>query len=287
VAVGNLKSLYQLDVSDNNLYGEIPTTIGDCWGLEYLYLESNLFQGTMPPSLASLKSLLYLDLSQNNLSSLIPNDLQKLSILQYLNRSFNDLEGEVPTKGVFSNASTILVIGNKKLCGGISVLQLKARNIKAMKQRKSHAFKLVVIIVCGVVFIMIMLALSLFIYKRKKSGKKSSFTLSETNIISKVSYVKLYHMTSGFSPKNLIGSSSFRSVYKGIVDQDGRIIAVKVLKLQQKGPSKSFMVKCNALRNIRHRNLVKILTCCSNMEYSNNEFKALVFKFMANGSLEK
>ena len=287
VAVGNLKSLYQLDVSDNNLSGEIPTTIGDCWGLEYLYLEGNSFQGTLTPSLASLKSLLYLDLSRNNLSGLIPNDLQKLSVLRYLNLSFNDLEGEVSTKGVFSNASTISVIGNKKLCGGISVLQLKACNIKVMKQRKSHAFKLVVIIVCGTVFIMIMLALSLFIYKRKKSGKKSSFTLLETDIISKVSYAKLYHMTSGFSPRNLIGYGSFGSVYKGIVDQDGRMIAVKVLNLQQKGASKSFMAECNALRNVRHRNLVKILTCCSSMDYSGNDFKALVYEFMANGSLEK
>jgi serine/threonine protein kinase len=94
-------------------------------------------------------------------------------------------------------------------------------------------------------------------------------------------------MTSGFSPRNLIGSGSFRFVYKGIVDQDRRIIAVKVLNLQQKGASKSFMAECNALRNIRHRNLVKILTCCSSMDYSDNEFKALVYEFMANGSLEK
>jgi serine/threonine protein kinase len=94
-------------------------------------------------------------------------------------------------------------------------------------------------------------------------------------------------MTSGFSPRNLIGSGSFKFVYKGIVDQDRRIIAVKVLNLQQKGASKSFMAECNVLRNIRHRNLVKILTCCSRMDYSDNEFKALVYEFMANGSLEK
>ena len=43
----------------------------------------------------------------------------------------------------------------------------------------------------------------------------------------------------------------------------------------------------NALRNIRHRNLVKVLTCCSSMDYSGNEFKALVFQYMLNGSLEK
>ena len=45
------------------------------------------------------------------------------------------------------------------------------------------------------------------------------------------------------------------------------------------------MVECNVLRNIRHKNLVKILTCCSSMDYNGNEFKALVFEFMTNGSL--
>jgi Leucine-rich repeat (LRR) protein len=32
--VGNLKNIYQLDVSENNLFGEIPTTIGDCLSLQ-------------------------------------------------------------------------------------------------------------------------------------------------------------------------------------------------------------------------------------------------------------
>jgi len=65
------------------------------------------------------------------------------------------------------------------------------------------------------------------------------------------------------------------------------IVAVKVLNLQQKRPSKSFMDECNALRNIRHRNLVKILTCCSSMDYNGNEFKALVFEFLKNENLDK
>jgi serine/threonine protein kinase len=65
-------------------------------------------------------------------------------------------------------------------------------------------------------------------------------------------------MTSGFLPRNLIGSGSFSSIYKGIVDQEERIIAVKVLNLQQKEAFKSFMAECNVLRNVRHQNLIKI-----------------------------
>ncbi|XP_061999520.1 probable LRR receptor-like serine/threonine-protein kinase At3g47570 [Rosa rugosa] len=63
--------------------------------------------------------------------------------------------------------------------------------------------------------------------------------------------------------------------------------SIKVLNLQLKGASKSFMAECNALRNIRHMNLVKILTCCSSTDYNGNDFKALVFEYMLNGSLEE
>jgi serine/threonine protein kinase len=38
---------------------------------------------------------------------------------------------------------------------------------------------------------------------------------------------------------------------------------------------------------MKHRNLVKILTCCSSVDYKGEEFKAIVFEFMPYGSLEK
>ena len=85
----------------------------------------------------------------------------------------------------------------------------------------------------------------------------------------------------------LIGTGSFGSVFKGIRDQEENLVAIKVLNLQQKGASKSFINECNALRNIRHRNLVKILTCCSSMNYNGHEFKALVFEYMSNRSLDQ
>ena len=85
----------------------------------------------------------------------------------------------------------------------------------------------------------------------------------------------------------LIGTGSFGSVYKGTLDQEENLVGVKVFNLQQKGASKSFIAECNALRNNRHRNLIKILTCCSSIDYNRNDFKALVFECMSSGSLEK
>ncbi|PON56206.1 Tyrosine-protein kinase [Parasponia andersonii] len=85
----------------------------------------------------------------------------------------------------------------------------------------------------------------------------------------------------------LIGTGSFGSVYKGILDQDENPIAVKVLNLQLKRASKSFIAESNALRNIKHQNLVKTFTCSSSMDYNGNDFKALVLEYMSNGSPEK
>ncbi|XP_057506462.1 probable LRR receptor-like serine/threonine-protein kinase At3g47570 [Actinidia eriantha] len=70
-------------------------------------------------------------------------------------------------------------------------------------------------------------------------------------------------------------------------DQGEKIIAVKVLKLQFCGPSRSFIAECNAFKSIRHWNLVKVLTACSSSEHSDNDFNALVYEFMVNGSLER
>jgi LRR receptor-like serine/threonine-protein kinase FLS2 len=46
--------------------------------------------------------------------------------------------------------------------------------------------------------------------------------------------------------------------------------------------SKSFDTECNAMKNLRHRNLVKIISGVSNLD-----FKALVMEFMLNGSVDK
>ncbi|KAK9081975.1 hypothetical protein Syun_030957 [Stephania yunnanensis] len=135
VEVGNFEYLVRMDVSNNYLEGEIPNTLGKCLSLERLSLMGNSFRGSIPPSFSSLQGLTFLDLSQNNFSGEIPMFLQNLSSsLQYLNLSFNNFEGAMPTQGIFQNASAFSILGNNKLCGGISELQLPACPI--IKQKR-------------------------------------------------------------------------------------------------------------------------------------------------------
>ncbi|GAU15749.1 hypothetical protein TSUD_235650 [Trifolium subterraneum] len=284
--VGMLTKIDKLDVSDNSLSGSIPETIGECISLEYLNLQGNFFRGIIPSSLVSLRGLRYLDLSRNQLSGSIPSVLQNISLLEYLNVSFNMLDGEVPKEGVFGNASRLAVVGNNKLCGGISHLHLPPSPVKHMKLATHHNHRLIAVIVSVVVFLLTML-LIISIYLIRKRNKKPSSNSPTIDQLPTVSYQDLYQATDGFSSRNLIGLGGFGSVYKGSLMSEDKIIAVKVLNLEKKGAHKSFITECNALKNIRHRNLVKILTCCSSIDYKGQEFKALVFEYMKNGSLEQ
>ncbi|KAH1069276.1 hypothetical protein AAZX31_03G085000 [Glycine max] len=284
--VGNLKNLNWLGMYENHLSGDIPGTIGECIMLEYLYLDGNSLQGNIPSSLASLKSLRYLDLSRNRLSGSIPNVLQNIFVLEYLNVSFNMLDGDVPTEGVFRNASTFVVTGNNKLCGGISELHLPpCPVIQGKKLAKHHKFRLIAVMVSVVAFLLILLII-LTIYWMRRS-KKASLDSPTFDLLAKVSYQSLHNGTDGFSTANLIGSGNFSSVYKGTLELENNVVAIKVLNLKRKGAHKSFIAECNALKNIKHRNLVQILTCCSSTDYKGQEFKALIFEYMKNGSLEQ
>ncbi|GMY12462.1 receptor kinase-like protein Xa21 [Fagus crenata] len=285
--VSNLVHLVELDLSENKLSGEIPNSLSSCTSLVYLYMEDNFFQGAIPSSLSSSRGIQVMDLSRNNLSGQIPNFLEKLS-LKNLNLSFNDFQGEVPTKGVFANASAISVVGNSRLCGGISELKLPECLTKESKKRKwSLTLTLVISIACVLLAVSTVSTVSYILFywqknRRKDNSSESSFRQS----LLRVSYQMLLRATDRFSSSNLIGVGSFGSVYKGILGEDGTIVAVKVLNLQRQGASTSFISECEALKNIRHRNLVKIITSCSSVDFHGNDFKALVYEFMPNGSLE-
>ncbi|XP_058110112.1 probable LRR receptor-like serine/threonine-protein kinase At3g47570 [Magnolia sinica] len=282
-----LQALGTFNVSNNKLSGEIPSWLGNCLGLEYLGLDGNFFQGSIPSTFSTLKGLRSLDLSRNNLSGKIPRYLEKFA-LEYLNLSFNNFEGELPKQGVFGNANRVSVLGNNKLCGGIHELQLPPCSSQASKKQGiSLASKVKFSIIGAALGLISLSCFFTILYLVRKSRRKPFAVPSMEDPFINVSYAELFKATDEFSPAYLIGTGSFGAVYKGILDRVGIMAAVKVVNLQRQGALRSFMAECDALRNIRHRNLVKILTCCSSIDFKGNDFKALVYKYMSNGSLEK
>ncbi|XP_024950438.1 putative receptor-like protein kinase At3g47110 [Citrus sinensis] len=282
--IGNLKNLVKLIISSNQFSGVIPVTLSTCVSLEYLDISSNSFHGVIPHSLGFLKSIKVLNFSSNNLSGQIPEFLENLSFLEFLNFSHNDLEGEVPTKGVFSSKTKLSLQGNVKLCGGTDELHLPTCPSKGSRKPKITLLK--VLIPVAVLCMVLSSCLTIVYARRRRSARKSVDTSPREKQFPTVSYAELSKATSEFASSNMIGQGSFGSVYKGILGEDEMIVAVKVINLKQKGAFKSFMAECKALRNIRHRNLIKIITICSSIDSKGADFKALVFECMKNGSLE-
>ncbi|KAL7611576.1 hypothetical protein Lser_V15G08896 [Lactuca serriola] len=277
--VGELKMLTSLDLSNNNFSGNLPSSLGSCTSLSFLSLKGNFFMGMVPSSLSSMKGVKTLDLSHNKLSGSVPRFLEGFSF-EYVNLSFNDFEGEVPVRGVFADASTFSVWGNSRLCGGLPELGLPMCK-ETWKNKKRLPLFVIVIIIAST-----LLSILFFTYAwcKKRKGQPSQSSRDERFM--RISYGQLLKATDGFSEANLIGEGGFGFVYKGILDHDhNRIVAVKVLRLQNRGAHKSFIAECDAWRSIRHRNLLKIITSCSSVDFQGNDFKALVYEFMPNASL--
>uniref|UniRef100_A0A199UAA3 non-specific serine/threonine protein kinase n=1 Tax=Manihot esculenta TaxID=3983 RepID=A0A199UAA3_MANES len=288
-SLGNCKNLQNLNLSSNNLNGSIPKQVIGLSSLSIsVVMSNNSLTGSIPSEVGNLRNLVELDLSQNkltipessnNMSGEIPEFLSKLRDLKYLNLSFNDFEGEVSGEAIFSNASAVSIIGNDKLCGGIPDLHLPSCSKK--KKEKPLNLKVIISVTIAVVFaIAILCSVVIFCMTNSKAPP------SEDRHVG-MSYSEIVKSTNGFSAENLIGSGSFGSVYKGTLSDDGKMVAIKVMNLQQRGASKSFIDECDALRSIRHRNLLRIITACSTIDHQGNDFKCLVFEFMANGSLDK
>ncbi|PKU72333.1 receptor kinase-like protein Xa21 [Dendrobium catenatum] len=288
--VGQLVNLISLDFSNNEFSGEIPKSLGRCQMLLKLYMKYNFFHGSIPISLGNIKSLEKLDISHNNLSGPIPQFLQNRVSLKYLNLSFNNLEGEVPNEGIFANNSLeISLIGNEKLCGGIPKLHLpKCINRSSSIKNTHHLIKIIVPIFSGVVMLLVLLLCYILLYRKQKqsSRRKNSLVSSLNTPFPRISYAKLAKATNGFSNSYLVGYGRYGSVYKATLRDYQAIVAIKVFKLEVHGAFKSFTSECDALRSIRHRNLIKVLTSCSSIDHQGRDFKALIFEFMPKGNLD-
>lgn len=275
--VGRLVSITTIDLSGNHLHGSIPESIKNCKSLEELFIANNNLSDSIPGTLGELKGLEVLDLSLNQLSGSIPRSLENLQALRLLNLSFNNLEGVVPGNGIFTNLSSVHVEGNSKLC-----LNMSCNNGGHGRSDGKRFTKVQVIIpVTASVALCLLIGFLFWIKKNKPEIMPSS----DSRIVphQMVSYNELRLATGNFNQENLIGNGSFGSVYRGYL---GIVVAVKVLWIDRNGSWKSFFAECEALRNVRHRNLVKLITSCSSIDFKGVEFLALVYEFMGNGSLE-
>ncbi|XP_068655129.1 receptor protein-tyrosine kinase CEPR1-like [Aristolochia californica] len=106
--IGNLTSLYDLELSGNYLVGSIPREIGQLKNLRLLELYFNQLSGTLPEELANLSTLTDFDASVNRLTGVIPESICRLPKLSVFQLYSNSLVGRIPQ--VIGNSTTLTTL---------------------------------------------------------------------------------------------------------------------------------------------------------------------------------
>ncbi|CAH2046431.1 unnamed protein product [Thlaspi arvense] len=259
--VGRLEKLGTFSLAYNKLSGKQPHTLGKCLSLVQRFLQGNSFDGTIP-DISGLMGVKRVDFSNNKLSGSILGYLANLNLLEYLNLSVNNFEGNEPTEG---NSWKQKPMWRR--------LGIETRAMLFESTRKGDKAFLTFRESCDLI--------SLCWFRNRKKNKINEATFSTLGAShERISYGDLRNATDSFSTTLVPCLKHYF--------QQRTVVAVKVLNLQISGAMKSFMAQCESLKDshIRHRNLVKLLTTCSSIDFEGNEFTALIFEFMPNRTLD-
>ncbi|XP_068316299.1 receptor-like protein EIX2 [Pyrus communis] len=118
----NLKLLRSIDISSNNLSGDIPESVTSLLKLISLNLSSNnltrnQISGVLPNNFGQLEMLESHDLSRNQISGSIPPSFSSLHFLGVLDLSYNNLSGRIPVSTQLQSFDASQFTGNLGLCG--------------------------------------------------------------------------------------------------------------------------------------------------------------------------
>ncbi|KAL6567246.1 LRR receptor-like serine/threonine-protein kinase ghr1 [Orobanche gracilis] len=92
--LSNDSDLRILDLSNNQLNGQLPNALGSFTGLQVLNVAGNNFSGTLPTSINDIITLNSLSISRNHFTGPLLENLT--NNLQSFNASYNDFSGVVP-----------------------------------------------------------------------------------------------------------------------------------------------------------------------------------------------
>ncbi|WVZ13979.1 hypothetical protein V8G54_011545, partial [Vigna mungo] len=108
--------LWFLDLSSNELSGKHPISMGSLVNLEALVLRNNSLMGELPPSLKNCKNLIMLDASENMLSGPMPSWVEEsMKQLIILIMRGNNFSGKIPLHLCYLKRIQLLDLSKNKL----------------------------------------------------------------------------------------------------------------------------------------------------------------------------
>ncbi|PQQ03159.1 receptor kinase-like protein Xa21 isoform X2 [Prunus yedoensis var. nudiflora] len=268
--LANLRNLTKLSLRDNPLNARLDDSFRNCStsSLQYINLLNCSMRGNIPIGIGNFSNLLTLSLRYNqlsgsiptavgrlrNLQGLIPSSFQDLLSLEHLDLSRNNLagviprlQGEIPTGGPFQNFSAQSFASNMALCGAARLHVPPCKNTTIEPNWRKA--KYIIPVIVSVIFFVA--SIYFFVIRRKRNVEVAGEATSLPQLLwRRISYLELLRATNGFNENNLLGSGG-------------------------EGAFRSFDRECEMLSNIRHRNLIKIISCCSEID-----FKALRLNIM-------
>ncbi|KAF5201845.1 Leucine-rich repeat receptor-like protein kinase pxl1 [Thalictrum thalictroides] len=257
---GNLSELMQLNLQVNQLSGSIPEELSSCKKLVNLDLSGNQLTGQIPVGFSEMPVLSQLDLSVNHLSGQIPLSLGQIESLVEVNVSHNNFHGSLPSTVAFLSINASSVAGNH-LCGGDIISGLPP--CKAGKKHVTWLF--ITSLVVALVFLVVSILLTLFIQRRKKVQLKKVESYDQHGVWdlrffdSKASTAcSIEDIVSAMQKENILSRGKNGTLYKGKSSTKEFPFIVKQLT-EGCSISSSFWDEITERGKLRHPNVVKLI----------------------------
>ncbi|XVF11211.1 hypothetical protein REPUB_Repub08aG0006500 [Reevesia pubescens] len=292
------KNVYKIELQGNFLNGSIPWDIDHCEKLLSLNLSHNLFTGIIPWEISTLPSITVVDLSHNLLTGTIPSNFENCSTLENFNVSYNLLTGPIPSSGpIFPNLHPSSFFGNDGLCGRVlakpcpaealaTAGDVEGRNKQQQPKKTAGAIVWIMAAAFGIGLFVLVAGTRCFHanYSRRFNDDREigpwKLTAFQRLNFTADDVLECLTMTD-----KILGMGSTGTVYKAELP-GGEIIAVKKLWGKHKENNirrrrSGVLAEVEVLGNVRHRNIVRLLGCCSNRECT-----MLLYEYMPNGNLD-
>ncbi|XXG60449.1 hypothetical protein AAC387_Pa04g2358 [Persea americana] len=308
----NITLLSKLSLKNNSLFGSLPN-LANLNQLQSVSLSNNRFTGSIPLEFIDLPNLSQLELQENLLTGTVPPFSQPTLIV--FNVSNNRLQGEIPETPVLLRFPESSYNHNLELCGKplrnpcpappVSAPPSPALTPPNTKQTKDKKLKIwsIALIAVAAALVPFTLVLVFLCYYRKMKGRgtredehsESSVEWTENRVQrskgrgdpEKTMELQFFDKARPIfdlddllrASAELMGQGRLGSTYKTMLES-GLVVTVKRLKEKNGLSRKEFIQQMQLLGNMRHDNLVEILSI-----YNSKEEKLVIYEYVQGGSL--